>query len=96
MQNSVSGDAIKVNLSIFSQSGSGATSSYALIAVKMAVVLDQYPKGKLSKEQSKKIQMAVMGKTWKCEPCAASLFWNSYAEKEVVRFSCRNDKSSSW
>jgi hypothetical protein len=50
----------------------------------MAVVLEEFPENKLTEEQSKKVQMAVLGDVWKCDPWTGPQFRNSYSVKDVV------------
>jgi hypothetical protein len=50
------------------QGVTGDTYSQALTALKMEVVLEGFPEKKMTEEQSKKIQQAVLGEVWKCDP----------------------------
>jgi hypothetical protein len=74
----------------------GDTYSQDLTALKMAVVLEGFPENKLTEEQSKKIQQAVLGEVWKCDPGTGPQFKNSYVEKVVVYITCAKEKARSW
>jgi hypothetical protein len=58
----------------------------------MAVVLKGFPENKLTEEQSKKIQQAVLGEVWKCDPGTGPQFKNSYAQKGVEYISITCEK----
>jgi hypothetical protein len=54
----------------------------------MTVVLKGFPENKLTEEQSKKIQQAVLGIVWKCNPGQAPKFKNSHAEEGALYIIC--------
>jgi hypothetical protein len=62
----------------------------------MAVVLEEYPENKLTEEQSKEVQQAVLGEVWKCTPETGPQFKNSCANKVVAHITCANEKARSW
>lgn len=79
-----------------SDSGTGGTYSQTLTALKMAIALEHFPNEKLTPEQGKAIQKAIMDEVWKCEKSTGPQFTNSYFNKGVVFVTCANERSREW
>lgn len=78
------------------QERAGETFSQALSPMKMAVVLEKYPDERLTEEQSKQVQQAILELVYKSEPGTGPRFKNGYAEKGVVYITCANEAAKLW
>lgn len=68
----------------------------SVTAIKMAVVISDYPVSKLTKEQGSMIEMALMEKLHRLEDGSYPIFSGTYIERGALIISCANVNTAKW
>lgn len=65
-------------------------------SIKMAVSLDNYPEGRMTEDQCKKLQLAITREIWKCPPGKGPQFTSSYPQGGILIVKCNNEDAKNW
>ncbi|XP_024081663.1 uncharacterized protein LOC106661718 [Cimex lectularius] len=72
------------------------TYQQALKALKMAVVLEEYPDKELTADQGRAVQRAILAEVWRCKNSKGPQFRNGYVEKGAVLITCEKQSAKEW
>lgn len=74
----------------------GVSYSKVVSAIKMAVISGTHPDTKLTAEQGKQVQGAILQEIWKCQPGKGPKFNHSQTEHGMVHFHCADIEAAEW